>query len=92
MRPFKRARECWILAFEKRVKAAAVAPDTLDQALPSACIVRRVQRFRNRRKTRCNKSDWSSFSKQSWNQLSSRKKGNAYWPTIFQVNNSNISR
>ena len=73
-------------------KAVAVAPDIVDHALPSARTVRGVQKFRNRRKTRCNRSDWPSFSKQSWNQLLSGMKGSAYrpsnfWSYIFQVHN-----
>jgi len=78
-----------ILSPEKKAKAAAAAPDTVDQGLPSrsAHIVRGVQKFRIQRKTRCNRSDWSSFSKQSLDQLSNGMKGSAYWPTIFQVHN-----
>jgi hypothetical protein len=41
--------------------------------------------LQNQRNTRCNKSDWSSFSKQSSDQLLSGRKGSAYWPTIFQA-------
>jgi hypothetical protein len=73
-----------ILSPEKKAKAAAVAPDTVDQELPSARIARRVQKFRNQHKTRCNRSDWSSFYKQSLDQLLSGRKGSAYWPTVFQ--------
>jgi hypothetical protein len=78
-----------ILSPEKKAEAAAAAPDTVDQGLPfpSAHIVRGVQKFRIQRKTRCNRSDWSSFSKQFWNQLLSGMKGSAYSPTIFQAHN-----
>ena len=80
-----------ILSPEKTAKAAAAAPNTVDQGLPSACTARRVQKLRNQRKTRCNRIDWSSFSKQSLDQLSSGRRGSAYWSTIFQVHNVSIS-
>jgi len=76
-----------ILSPEKKAKAAAAAPDTDDQGLPSRSA-RRVQKLRNQRKTRCNRSDWSSFSKQSLDQLLNGRKGSAYWPTIFQAHNA----
>jgi hypothetical protein len=44
-----------------------------------------VQKFQNQRKTRCKKSDCSSFSKHSLDQLLSDSKGSAYWPTIFSL-------
>ena len=80
-----------ILSPEKTAKAAAAAPNTVDQGLPSARIARTVQKFQNQRKTRCKKSDCSSFSKQSLDQLLSDSKGSAYWPTIFQVPNVGMS-
>jgi hypothetical protein len=76
---------------EKKAKASAVAPDTVDQALPFVRIVRRAQKFRNQRKTRCNKSDWSSFSKQFLDQLLSGSRGSAYWPPVFQVHNVSVT-
>jgi hypothetical protein len=72
-----------ILGLEKMAKAAAAAPNTVDQALPSAYIARRLQKFQNRRRTRCNKSDCPSFSKQSLDQLLGGRKGSAYWRPIF---------
>lgn len=72
---------------EKKAKASAIAPDTVGQGLPSVRIVQRAQRFRNQRKTRCNRSNCSSFSKPFLDQLSNGKKGNAYWPTIFRTYN-----
>src|SRR6516225_6945162 len=48
-----------ILSPEKTAKAAAAAPNTVDQGLPSARIARTMQKFQNRRRTRCNKSDCS---------------------------------
>ena len=80
-----------ILSPEITAKAAAAAPNTVDQGLPSARIARRVHKIRNQRKTRCNRSDCSSFSKPSWYQLLIGKKGNAYWPTVFQIHNVGIS-
>jgi hypothetical protein len=68
---------------EKKAKAAAVARDTVDRGLPSACTARRAQKFQNQHKTRCNRSDWSSFSKQSLDQLLSGRKGSAYWSIHF---------
>jgi hypothetical protein len=73
-----------ILSPEKTAKAAAVAPNTVDQGLPSARIARMVQKFQNQRKTRCKKNECSSFSKQFSDQLLSDSKGSAYWPTIFR--------
>jgi hypothetical protein len=58
-----------ISSLEKTATASAVAPDTVDQVLPSVRIVRWAQKFRNQRKTRCNRSDRSSFSKQFLDQL-----------------------
>jgi hypothetical protein len=80
-----------ILSPEKTAKAAAAAPNTVDQGLPSARIARTMQKFQNQRKTRCKKSDCSSFSKQSLGQLLRDSKGSAYWPTIFQVPNVGMS-
>jgi hypothetical protein len=76
-----------ISSLEKKAKAAAAAPDIVDQRLPSACIARRCRNLRNQRKTRCNRSDRPSFSKQTSDQLSNGRKGSAYWPTVFQVHN-----
>ena len=80
-----------ILSPEKTAKAAAAAPNTVDPGLPSARIAQTVQKFQNQPRTRCKKSDCSSFSKQSLGQLLSDSKGSAYWPTIFQVHNVSIS-
>ena len=80
-----------ILSPEKTAKAAAAAPNTVDQGLPSARIARTMQKFQNQRKTRRKKSDCSSFSKQSLGQLLSDSKGSAYWPSIFQVPNVGMS-
>jgi hypothetical protein len=74
-----------ILGPEKTARAAAAAPDIVGQGLPSARIVREAQRFRNRRKTRCNKNEKSSFSKQSLDRLRGGMKDSAYWPAIFGV-------
>jgi hypothetical protein len=69
-----------ISSCEKTAKAAAVAPNIVYQGLLSAhIVVGRAQKFRNQRKTRCNRTDWSSFSKQSLNQLLSGMKGSACW-------------
>jgi hypothetical protein len=54
-----------ILSPEKTAKAAAGTPDTVDQGLLFARIARQVQKLKNQHKTRCNRSDRSSFSKQS---------------------------
>jgi hypothetical protein len=80
-----------ISSLEKKAKASAVAPDTVGQGLPSVRIVQRAQRFRNQRKTRCNRSDWSSFSKQSVDQSLSGRRGSAYRPPVFQVHNVSVS-
>ena len=77
----------WIRSPAQEAKAAVAAPDILDHELLSARIAGRVQKFRNQRKTRCNRSDRSSFSKQSLDQLLSGMKGSAYRPTIFQAHN-----
>jgi hypothetical protein len=52
-----------ILSPKKRAEAAATALDTVDQGLPSERSARRVQKLRNQRKTRCNRSDWSCFGR-----------------------------
>jgi hypothetical protein len=72
---------------EKRARAVAVGRDTVDQRLPSACLVLKMERFRNQRKIRCNRSDWPSFSKRSWSQFLSGMKSSAYWPSILQADN-----
>jgi hypothetical protein len=73
-----------ILKLEKQAKAAAAVPYTVDQGLPSARRAQPANNFQNQRKTRCNRSNCSSFSKPFLDQLLNGKKGNAYWPTIFQ--------
>jgi hypothetical protein len=76
-----------ILNLEKQAKAAAAVPYTVDQGFPSARRAQPANRFQNQRKTRCNRSSCSSFSKPFLDQLLSGKKGNAYWPTIFNAYN-----
>jgi hypothetical protein len=66
-----------ILSPAKTAKASAAPPDIVDQGLPSARSVRWAQKFQNQRKTRRNRSDGSSFSKQSLDQLLSDSKGSA---------------
>jgi hypothetical protein len=76
-----------ILKLEKQAKAAAAVPYTVDQGFPSGRRAQPANKFQNQRKTRCNRSNWSSFSKPFLDQLLSGKKGNAYWPTIFNAYN-----
>jgi hypothetical protein len=80
-----------ILSLEKKAKAAAAAPNIVDQRLPSAGIARRCRNLRNRRKTRCNRSDRRSFSRPTLDQRSNGKRGSAYWPAVFQFHNVGIS-
>jgi hypothetical protein len=57
-----------ILSPEKRAKAGAIAPNIVDQGGPFVRNVRRVQKSLSQRKTRCNRSDRLSFSKQPLDQ------------------------
>jgi len=55
-----------ILSSEKTATAAAAAPNTVDQGLPSARIARTVQKFQNQRKTRCKKAIAQVFPSSPW--------------------------
>jgi hypothetical protein len=72
---------------EKQARAAAAVPYTVDRGFPSARRAQPASKFPNQRKTRCNRSNCSSFSKLFLDQLLNGKKDNAYWPTIFKVYN-----
>jgi hypothetical protein len=76
-----------ILSPGKKAEAAAAAPHTVDQGFPSAHPARPAKKFQNQRKSRCNRKNCSSSSKQFLDQLLNGKKGSAYWPTIFKAYN-----
>jgi hypothetical protein len=55
-----------LLSPEKTAKAAAAAPNTVDQGLPSARIAQTVQKFQNQRRTRCKKAIARVFPSSPW--------------------------
>lgn len=73
-----------ISSLEKRAKAAAAAPYTVDRGFPSARPARPERKFQSQRKTRCNRGNYWS-SKLFLDQSLHGKKGNAFWPTIFRL-------
>ncbi|MGE5367510.1 MAG: hypothetical protein ACM3PO_09640, partial [Betaproteobacteria bacterium] len=72
---------------EKQATAVAAVPHTVDRGFPSARRTQPANKFPNQRKTRCNRSNCSSFSKLFLDQLLNGKRDNAYWPTIFNAYN-----
>jgi len=72
-----------LLRREKEAIVAAAAPDTVDQGFPSEQIALWAQKFRNQRKTHCNRNDWPNSSKPSLDRSVDSSKGRAYLAYCF---------